>query len=702
MDMQKCGKFITLRRKELDMTQQELGNRLMVTDKAVSKWERGISCPDITIIKELATHLKVSISELLNGEIRDPQSSSNKINKNEEKSFEFEQFSNSVEIDFSFDSNQFVSAFLFGNNLEHTRSCINSGLSAQMLKNRKFVGKPSCCGGLSAEWYPIGEATFFNLNDKEAYTRHVKGNNMNRKLECNSQEIINFYNGIESGIGQHGLFIQKGNKYEVRVVSKVMQETTLIVCLTDRYNKKVYAKQEISMSNAEWMSHSTTIVSNTDDADADLKIFYKEEGTVILGAISLMPTENFRGMRKDVIDCLKEMGISVLRWPGGNFAGEYSWIDGTLPVDMRAPLESFMGLETQPHSMGYDFHEINTDDFIHLCREINAEPYITINPTWDTTNESAAWVEYCNGVPTSKYGKMRAEAGYAESYNVKFWSLGNEFGYGHMEGNNTPQEYCRVVKNHAEAMLEVSPLLTICSSGPYPNKYWAENAALPLSPVAQLVSMHAYAPSPNYKAKELIKAEFYEYFSSVDFFKNCLYKLRKDLTDDVKISFDEWNTWHAWYRPSNIYDGLFTAMILHMLIGEADRIGLELACHFEAVNEGAIIVSPSNAKLTASGQMFSVMKHHIGGELCFSHKDVIATKKEQNIIITLINRSFDQTKQFLFPICGELISAEQFYAEKIYPHSDFSIKEIIIEKKNNNYLATLQPLSVGIIKARLV
>ena len=91
------------------------------------------------------------------------------------------------------------------------------------------------------------------------------------------------------------------------------------------------------------------------------------------------------------------MGVRLLRWPGGNFAGEYNWKDGLLPADMRAPFESHLGLETQPHSLGYDFNEINTDDFVALCKEIGAEPFITINPTWNTEEECAQWVEYCNG-----------------------------------------------------------------------------------------------------------------------------------------------------------------------------------------------------------------------------------------------------------------------------------------------------------------
>jgi len=64
----KIGKFISKLRKEKGLTQQELGNILFVTDKAVSKWERGLSLPDVTILNKLASTLDVSVSEILNGE----------------------------------------------------------------------------------------------------------------------------------------------------------------------------------------------------------------------------------------------------------------------------------------------------------------------------------------------------------------------------------------------------------------------------------------------------------------------------------------------------------------------------------------------------------------------------------------------------------------------------------------------------------
>ncbi len=138
--------------------------------------------------------------------------------------------------------------------------------------------------------------------------------------------------------------------------------------------------------------------------------------------------------------------------------------------------------------IGYDFHEINTDDFCALCREIGAEPFITINPAWNTPEESRQWVEYCNGDENTEYGRLRIERGFKEPYNVQFWSLGNEFGYGHMEGENTPYGYSKCVMEHGKAMLTVTPNLTMCSAGRYPEAEWITHSGIPLSEISMLIS----------------------------------------------------------------------------------------------------------------------------------------------------------------------------------------------------------------------
>ena len=72
--------------------------------------------------------------------------------------------------------------------------------------------------------------------------------------------------------------------------------------------------------------------------------------------------------------------------------------------------------------------DIGTDEFVAFCRRVGAEPSITVNVEGRgaTAEEAAAWVEYCNGPATSRYGAMRAANGHPEPYRVKYWELGNE------------------------------------------------------------------------------------------------------------------------------------------------------------------------------------------------------------------------------------------------------------------------------------
>ena len=149
------------------------------------------------------------------------------------------------------------------------------------------------------------------------------------------------------------------------------------VSLTDRTGKNVYCRATSVGSGDDWTRLEVELTPQAADSDADLRICWENSGYVCVGAISLLPKDHFHGMRRDVVEAMKDLGIKVLRWPGGNFAGEFNWMDGLLPADMRAPFQSYLGLETQPHTMGYDFSEMNTDDFIALCREIGAEPFIT-------------------------------------------------------------------------------------------------------------------------------------------------------------------------------------------------------------------------------------------------------------------------------------------------------------------------------------
>lgn len=675
MNVSQIGRFISWRRADLGLTQAQLAQRLDVTDKAVSKWERGKSLPDVALLSRVAAELRVSVVELLSGESMNVARSSN-LDEADGWEREADQ-ATPLTLQRKAPEDLLVSPYLFGSNLEHTRSCLYTGLSAQMVRNRKFAGKPTACEGCAMEWFPLGKRAVFALD--EPYTRHGEGYHMKRTTECNSVSIFNPFQGETAGMGQHGIAISQGEPYLFGMVVKTQNPVEFAVSLTDRAGKEVYCRTTFTGEGADWTRFEVELTPQAADPDADLRICWEEAGHVCVGAISLLPKDHFHGMRRDVVEAMKELGIKVLRWPGGNFAGEFNWMDGLLPVDMRAPFQSYLGLETQPHTMGYDYSEINTDDFIALCREIGAEPFITINPCWNTPEENAAWVEYCNGDASTPYGKLRAQRGHQEPYNVQLWSLGNEFGYGHMEGDNTPSGYCQIALENGKKMLEASPNLSLCSSGPYPNKEWAELSAKPLAGISQMISQHYYGYAPHYTSLATVEEEYNRCLASVSRMRDLLHQSRQWLEPSTRISMDEWNVWYAWYRPSSVTDGIYAALALHMLMEEAEKSGIALACHFQAVNEGMLCVKPDHVSLTAQGQVFSRMNRwHMGNRLCSASQEaVVSVDREGRMAVTVVNAAFRCEKPVDFSSFGPCGEAVLFSSDTVLPPSEFTVTDVL-------------------------
>ncbi len=675
MNVSQIGRFISWRRADLGLTQAQLAQRLDVTDKAVSKWERGKSLPDVALLSRVAAELRVSVVELLSGESMNVARSSN-LDEADGWEREADQ-ATPLTLQRKDPEDLLVSPYLFGSNLEHTRSCLYTGLSAQMVRNRKFAGKPTACEGCAMEWFPLGKRAVFALD--EPYTRHGEGYHMKRTTECNSVSIFNPFQGETAGMGQHGIAISQGQPYLFGMVVKTQNPVEFAVSLTDRAGKEVYCRTTFTGEGADWTRFEVELTPQAADPDADLRICWEEAGQVCVGAISLLPKDHFHGMRRDVVEAMKELGIKVLRWPGGNFAGEFNWMDGLLPVDMRAPFQSYLGLETQPHTMGYDYSEINTDDFIALCREIGAEPFITINPCWNTPEENAAWVEYCNGDASTPYGKLRAQRGHQEPYNVQLWSLGNEFGYGHMEGDNTPSGYCQIALENGKKMLEASPNLSLCSSGPYPNKEWAELSAKPLAGISQMISQHYYGYAPHYTSLATVEEEYNRCLASVSRMRDLLHQSRQWLEPSTRISMDEWNVWYAWYRPSSVTDGIYAALALHMLMEEAEKSGIALACHFQAVNEGMLCVKPDHVSLTAQGQVFSRMNRwHMGNRLCSASQEaVVSVDREGQMAVTVVNAAFRCEKPVDFSSFGPCSEAVLFSSDTVLPPSEFTVTDVL-------------------------
>lgn len=158
------------------------------------------------------------------------------------------------------------------------------------------------------------------------------------------------------------------------------------------------------------------------------------------------------GWREDVLALVKALRPGVLRWPGGNFAQTYHWRDGIGPRDDRPLRFDHFWSKPEPNQVG-------TDEFLDLCRQIGAEPAITINSRTARPEDAAAWVEYCNGSPDTTWGAVRTRNGQAEPQAVKLWAVGSQ-GW-EME----PAEAARRHRAYANAMRRVDPSIEIIAVG---------------------------------------------------------------------------------------------------------------------------------------------------------------------------------------------------------------------------------------------
>ncbi|MBP5509323.1 MAG: hypothetical protein J6Z49_00220 [Kiritimatiellae bacterium] len=496
-----------------------------------------------------------------------------------------------------------IPAFIMGQNVEHTRSAVQGGLSAQLVRNRKFAGRPRRTG-VAMMWEPCGAHAFYHLLLNRGLTRHAARSRMPRVDEVNSQVVGCLDAEGEAGILQRDIGIRGGVAHTFRAVVSTLHEEDTPVVLRVSSGGSVLAERTFTVRSKDirdWKRVSFDFTLERDTM-ADISVLVKGKRYIVVGAVSVMPGDNFRGMRADVVEHLRELGTSVIRWPGGNFAGEYRWRDGLIAdPDERAPLQSRNEIKTHPYTIGYDSNDIGMEDILALCEKIGAQPFFTINIAWDSPKDSADWVRACRG-------------------RVKLWGLGNEMGHGHMEGINRPQGYTKVAIQHAEEMRKADPSIQFVASGAYPNggHNWIDNSAKPISRVAPIVAYHRYESITglcifDYTTPERTAGVYADVSRWADESIAALGRFRTALPREIGISYDEWNMWATWFREEGIVEGLYIAKMLNQLMRNWETLGLKCVCYFQAINEQAICVNPFESHLTAAGEAMRLWKGHVGG-----------------------------------------------------------------------------------------
>jgi alpha-N-arabinofuranosidase len=348
---------------------------------------------------------------------------------------------------------------------------------------------------------------------------------------------------------------------------------------------------------------------------ARLEVALATPGTVWLGAVSIVPADHFHGMRRDVVDRLKQLRPGNLRWPGGCFAEYYRWQDGLLPVDRRPPTGPHRWYGLLPDSDGYDNHDIGIDEFMALCREIGAAPAITTRFSEGSPEEAAAWVEYCNGASTTRWGKVRAERGHAEPYDVNCWYVGNELtGMSLLKGEarTNPKLLATLCREHIEAMKAVDPTITVNVGIPASSGWLVPLFEAAGSMVDEVQTGFYFPPDAPISVADAIHAPVHTILPRVRQLRQSVDSLAPSARR-VGIAYYEWNV--MWDRSGDARSGLFAAGMLNMLCREASRLGIVRASYFQPVTEGAIRVEPRSCEYEPDGQVFALYAAHQGNRL---------------------------------------------------------------------------------------
>jgi alpha-N-arabinofuranosidase len=356
---------------------------------------------------------------------------------------------------------------LYGQFVEFMFEGVKGGLSAELLRNRGFEEAANSIG-LSRHWerHPDDRNDDYGLSfgwdDSVAYPArldHWEATPVQHSLRVDVRRGIverhGFYQpriAVRAEVAYHGYLWLKTTGYDGRI---------LVALEEDRSGGQVLGEAEIPSVEGDWKQYPFVLHPKRADPHARLAVLFEGRGRVWVDQASLMPGDAVGGIRADVLERVAALRPAFLRWPGGNVAQDYHWIWGVGPRDGR-PVWTNLSWKNEPEP-----GDVGTDEFIAFCRRVGAEPSITVNVEGRgaTAEEAAAWVEYCNGPPTSRYGAMRAAHGHPQPYGVKYWELGNEIWGDWVRGHSDAETYARNYLRYQEAMRAKDPTIELIATG---------------------------------------------------------------------------------------------------------------------------------------------------------------------------------------------------------------------------------------------
>lgn len=274
--------------------------------------------------------------------------------------------------------------------------------------------------------------------------------------------------------------------------------------------------------------------------------FTEHLGRCIYGGIfeEGSPLSDSNGYRTDVTEATKRLGVSVIRWPGGNFVSGYHWKDGIGPRNQRPP--------RRDHAWGLmESNRFGTDEFLKYCEVLGVEPYLCINAGLGTIDEARDWVEYCNEPGDTALTRMRKANGREKPWNVKIWGLGNEIDGPWQLGHKNAEAYATFALEAAKAMRRADESIQLIASGSSnfgPRADWIgwnRTVLERLKTEIDFISLHTYIGNRDNNFEKFLSAGA-DIDDRIDVVEGLIKAARigQNNPRPIAIAFDEWNVWY--------------------------------------------------------------------------------------------------------------------------------------------------------------
>ncbi|BDZ47132.1 alpha-N-arabinofuranosidase [Naasia aerilata] len=255
------------------------------------------------------------------------------------------------------------------------------------------------------------------------------------------------------------------------------------------------------------------------------------------------PTANQDGFRQDVLDLVRELGTTTIRYPGGNFVSGYRWEDGVGPRESRPKR-----LDLAWHSL--ETNEVGVDEFAKWCKAADSELMMAVNLGTRGVDAALDLLEYTNHPGGTHLSDLRAKNGSPEPYDIRMWCLGNEMDGPWQVGHMSADDYGKIAGRTASAMKMLDPTLelVVCgSSGSQMPTFgdWERIVLEHTYDSVDYISCHAYYQERNRDLGSFLASSLdMQYFieTVVATADHVKHKLRGKKT--INISFDEWNIWY--------------------------------------------------------------------------------------------------------------------------------------------------------------